>query len=276
MRRIGGENRRNPRSECRHARRATLRAITLGLALSTTVRALDEGPELLPPIDLPAQAPTPSPPRSVVSTPSARGPVLALPGITTPPARRPIESSDLAPPVESALPALDAPIEMRNAPPAARSMQPPLMESFPIERGTIVEVTPSRVQPNPRRDPSPAPASSAAKPAAPASRRPWYLGGPRTANAPASPPSSRSEASVKGPVGSKTDPATEAALKRKIERQARVAIGDRARAIEVRVVGQQVAIEARGVRFIQKRGVRKTLEGLPALSGLRSSVSVQD
>jgi hypothetical protein len=72
------------------------------------------------------------------------------------------------------------------------------------------------------------------------------------------------------------DPGADSALKRRIEKQARDAVGDRARAIEVKVVGKNAVVEARGVRFYQKRGVRKSLEALPALSGLRSVIEVGD
>ena len=74
----------------------------------------------------------------------------------------------------------------------------------------------------------------------------------------------------------KADPAADAALKRKIERQARALIGDRARALEVRVSGKQVVVEARGVRLLQKRAVRRSLESMSSLTGLRSSVVVLD
>jgi hypothetical protein len=65
-------------------------------------------------------------------------------------------------------------------------------------------------------------------------------------------------------------------LKRRIEKQAREVVGDRARSIEVRVVGKVAVVQARGVKLFQKRNVRKSLEGIPSLSGLRSSIEVLD
>jgi hypothetical protein len=72
------------------------------------------------------------------------------------------------------------------------------------------------------------------------------------------------------------DPAAESALKRRIEKQAIQAVGARARSVEVRVVGKDVAILAHGVRFYQRRGVRKSLESIPALAGLRSTIELVD
>ena len=72
------------------------------------------------------------------------------------------------------------------------------------------------------------------------------------------------------------DAAEESSLKRRIERQAREAVGERARSIEVRVVGKNAVVQAHGVKFYQKRAVRKSLETIPALSGLRSTIEVGD
>jgi hypothetical protein len=71
-----------------------------------------------------------------------------------------------------------------------------------------------------------------------------------------------------------TDPAAEAAIKRRIERQVHDALGDRAREVEVRVVGRDVTIRARGIKFWQRRSVRRTLESLPGLAGYRPTIEV--
>ena len=91
---------------------------------------------------------------------------------------------------------------------------------------------------------------------------------------PSTPRSTAPGRSVAG--GSPDDPAADSALKKRIEKQAREAVGDRARSLEVRVAGKDVSIQARGVRFYQKRAVRKSLESIPALSGLRSTIEVAD
>ena len=74
----------------------------------------------------------------------------------------------------------------------------------------------------------------------------------------------------------KSDPAADAELKRRIERQVREALGDRVRSVEVRVVGRNVAIRAEASRFWQRRSVRRTLESLPGLAGYRTTIDVGD
>ena len=74
----------------------------------------------------------------------------------------------------------------------------------------------------------------------------------------------------------RSDPAADAAIKRRVERQARETVGDRARSIEVRVVGRSITIQAHGVKFLQRRTVRKSLEGLSGISGYKSVVEVLD
>jgi hypothetical protein len=73
-----------------------------------------------------------------------------------------------------------------------------------------------------------------------------------------------------------TDPASEAALKRRIERQIHDSLGDRVRDVEVRVVGPEVAVRARATRFWQRRAVRRALESLPGLAGYRHTIELLD
>jgi hypothetical protein len=77
-------------------------------------------------------------------------------------------------------------------------------------------------------------------------------------------------------VEPRTDPAADAALKRRIEKQAREAVGGKVGSIDVRVVGREVTILAHGARFWQKRAVRSTLEALPGLSGYKAVVELVD
>jgi hypothetical protein len=74
----------------------------------------------------------------------------------------------------------------------------------------------------------------------------------------------------------RVDPAADSELKRRIERQAREVVGNRGRSVEVRLDGKEAVVVVSGVKFYQKRGVRKQLEGIPALSGLRSTIEVVD
>lgn len=73
-----------------------------------------------------------------------------------------------------------------------------------------------------------------------------------------------------------TDPAAEAALKRRIERQIHESLGDRVHDVEVRVVGPEVTIRAKATRFWQRRTVRRSLETLPGLAGYRHKVEILD
>jgi hypothetical protein len=86
------------------------------------------------------------------------------------------------------------------------------------------------------------------------------------------PPGSEGETLIK--TEPRPDPAADAAIKRRIEKAARETVGDRARAIEVKVVGRSITIQATGVNFFQKRTVRRSLETMPGLSGYRSTVEV--
>ena len=52
------------------------------------------------------------------------------------------------------------------------------------------------------------------------------------------------------------------------------ALGDRLRSVEDRVTGRNVLIAAKPSRFWQKRGIRRTLESLPALDGYRARIDV--
>jgi hypothetical protein len=73
-----------------------------------------------------------------------------------------------------------------------------------------------------------------------------------------------------------TEPAADAAVKRRIEQQIRDAMGDRLRSVEVRVTGRNVLIVARPSRFWQKRSIRRTLETLPSLSGLQARIEIAE
>ena len=71
-------------------------------------------------------------------------------------------------------------------------------------------------------------------------------------------------------------PETDAAVKRKIEKQINDSLGDRVRSVEVRVSGRNVLIVAKATRFWQKRPIRRSLEALPVLSGYRARIELED
>jgi hypothetical protein len=77
-------------------------------------------------------------------------------------------------------------------------------------------------------------------------------------------------------VESRTDPAVEAAVKRRIEKEAREALGDRVDSIEVRVKGRNVLIRAHASRFWRRWSVRRTLDSLAMPSGYRGRAELID
>lgn len=77
-------------------------------------------------------------------------------------------------------------------------------------------------------------------------------------------------------VEPRTDPAADAAVKRRIERLIGDNLGDRLRTYEVRVVGKEVMIKAKATRFWQKRSVRGALDSLPGLNSYKLSVEMID
>jgi hypothetical protein len=86
----------------------------------------------------------------------------------------------------------------------------------------------------------------------------------------------RSRRADAAPVEPRSDPAAEAALKRRVERQIRDAVGSRLRSYDVRVEGRQVTIWAHTTRFWQRRGVKHALESLPVLTGYKATVHVDE
>lgn len=75
-------------------------------------------------------------------------------------------------------------------------------------------------------------------------------------------------------VEPRIDPAADSALKRRLEAQIRAAVGPHLRDLDVRVIDRNVVIRARADRFWYRRTVRRSIESLPTLSGLRVKVDV--
>ncbi|WP_148593519.1 hypothetical protein [Aquisphaera giovannonii] len=69
-----------------------------------------------------------------------------------------------------------------------------------------------------------------------------------------------------------SDPATETALKRRLEKQIQQELGDRVTSAEVRVAGRVVSIRVRVSRFWLRRGVRRSLESFHVPPGYRVRV----
>ncbi len=285
-------------------RRAVLgRATARGLALVAFVAAgasagdrEGDGPELSPPSEMkiiskPSTA-SPAPP-PVSARPPATAPrgraTLAIPGLTTPTARPsvPVEGPKAATGSGPGELSLDAPIEMKPLSDAipinpgtspSRSARPIVLESSPIEEPAPLGGATTRTNP-PTRKPTTPP-----QPVQAPARRPrlfGFLAGPAAppARSPSTaPPASRTTTPGRAVAADtlRDDPAVESALKRRIERQAREVVGNRARSVEVKVEGKEAVVQVAGVKLFQKRAVRKQLEGIPALSGLRSTIEVVD
>jgi hypothetical protein len=220
--------------------------------------------------------------------PGGTGPILVVPGVTAPARMRSTprlpELEPAGPEPSADVPALIGPggtMEPRSpgaaatAPRAASGglSNPLTLESVPSDEPIISTPAPMSPPPAPRpavRDAKPVP-----PPPSPAPRRssglfgrmlmPSFITGRGAGE-------SRSTITVEP----RTDPAADAALKRRIEHQIQEALGDRIRSVEVRVVGRDVTIHAKTARFWQRRNVRRTLESLPGLSGYHATFEVED
>ena len=249
-------------------------AVCLVLASQPSRGGDGDGPELAPPAEMP-NAPRPATPatsRPSVDSPGGRA-VLAVPTIK-PPVARPTNATTSPSPSLDPMPSgpsLEAPNEMKPAPSPARTRTSSIPDRS--TRPLVLESTPMGEPDLPAPRPTPFPRRSAAppQPVPVPGRRPRLFGLiPGTAPAPSIAPGRAAVENLR------EDPAPDSALKRRIEKQARDALGDRARSIEVKVVGKNAMVQAHGVKMFQKRNVRKSLESLPALSGLRSTIEVVD
>ncbi len=258
-----------------------------------------------------APRPRPAPPASLpppTLAPSADGglPALEMPG-TPKPASAAAGSTTLIPlpserfrgrviesvPADPLFPPLDAPTAPSTPPPPGRRTTPrPGMAPTPMPPVGPPRRTGTRNDPEPIDGPDlkdfddlrefkdfkdfdgdKKPGDDRPSPSPPA-RRPGLFGGRLNPFAP--PRNSMTNADSPIRAEPRTDPAADAAIRRRVEKQAHDAVGDRARSLDVRVVGRSITIQARGVRPLQRRGVRRSLETLPGLSGYRSTVEVLD
>lgn len=234
---------------------AALGAIALGAgfvdaqeppALEAPLEAAVDSPSGSPPDPPPAERPRP------VEPPSSR-PLLVIPGVTAPPSRRTAQK-----PAAEPAPSLDAPI----VPPDVQLR----LESIPGDEPTAAR--PSR--PRPSDGPSSRSTSAAAAKAGEthAARGPSTFGrllGPATGSG------ARDDLSIE----SSGDPAVEAAVKRRVEKQIADALGGRVTDVKVRVSGRSVAIHARATRLWYRWSARRTLDALPMPPGYRGRAVVE-
>lgn len=259
--------------------RRTVLTGVLGLLLAgpVSIGTADDPPALTPPADLtkPVEAPSPppdNPPPRVVPAPripsTAPKPVI--------PSLEPIESEESAP-------ALAGPAEMSGADPATgprfstevpsrAGSQPLSLEAVPFDELDPDAKPGARPRTGASRPTGPRDSIDTNPPPAPRRSRlfgwlqpPSYLRDRRS-----------SDGGDSIEVEPRSDPAADAALKRRIERQVRDSVGDRLRSLDVSVVDRNVTIKARVDRFWHRRNVRRTLENLPGLSGYRTRIDVID
>lgn len=246
----------------------------------------------------PASSPTTKPAQAA---PAERRPLLIIPGVTAPVPSRPgtrpnrprsvagTGSADSTAPAApstsraSSSPLTELPAAGRDPSMTGRAPIPLTLESIPdeppAELGSERLPADRSAAPRPPRASSPRPLSES-EPSAPAASRPApprssstmfgrLLGPTGSSDEPAGPRSSIT-------VEPRSDPAADAAVKRRIEKQVQQAVGDRVRSVEIRVSGRSVVIRAQAARFWQRRGVRRSLETMPLPSGYRARVEMID
>jgi hypothetical protein len=240
--------------------RGYLAAWASGLVLlgASCVRAQEDAPPLAGPEgSAPAELPQtlraePLPPPS-----GDAGPSLALPGggPTTLPPPAPVGPPPLVGPAESLG---STPISMpRPAVPSG----PRTLGLEPIAPGSLAE---------PRRGTLPGRIGEDDPDISPAPRRP-RLFGRRTNPAPFR---GRGDDSIT--IEPRSNPADDAAVKRRLEQQVRNVAGNRLRSVDVRVVDRDVVIRAKVTRFWYRRGVKRAIESMPALNGHKATVLIED
>jgi hypothetical protein len=272
-------------------RTSAIGAAALLVASATLSGAGDDAPPLLPPsgtaapspsrpISPPDPTPIPSPASTPPSVPTPAPRLLygLRPRVTVPnrvigqagPRVDPTDSSTR----DNGLPALTPPGDLSPMSPTRRAPRPLMLESVPLgSPDASADIRPrpdararedapkERTEELPARNPSRLSRLFGRAPAAP-------LPAPRSRN------NSGSEDSIT--LEPRSDPAADAALKRRLEKQAEEAVGGRARSIEVRVVDRNIRIRAKVDRFWNRRAVRRSLETLPGVSGYKTTVDVVD
>lgn len=211
-------------------------------------------PALEPPAESPASsspspAPSPSPSPVVEANPSR--PLLVIPGITAPAAPRGARKPTAAPPLDGPRLSDDG----GNHPRITLSLP---LEPIPPDDG----IAPKEEKPVPEREVEP----SAKPEPSPAPHRPLGLFEKLWGT---------EAASQDGiTIEPHSDPAVEAAVKRRVEKQIVESLGDRVRDVEVRVKGRDILIRARASHFWLRRTARRTLDALPLPAGYRGRVEM--
>lgn len=265
-------------------RTATIGSVGLMVAACAfTAGGEDDLPPLSAPIDvtIPAETPEPAPPPRTKSAAESRRPVLMVPGLPRPrsgvvapvskPAAEPADAGELPkletiddelPPLDGPVDATAEPVESQEALPGLDLSDgaPPPLNLEPEsadEESTLLKASPKKnARPKPPQQLAPR-------------RRLFGLLPPlRRRN------ESRPAAGSKIEFDPRSDPAADAALKRRVERLIRDSAGPHVRSAEVSVVDRSIVIRARADRFYNRRAVKRQLESLPGLAGYDTRVDI--
>jgi hypothetical protein len=259
------------------AMRRTAARVTglLVVACAGAAIAGEDGPPLAPPADVPPLSEAVEPaPESIPNIPPR--PAYVVPRLR--PSRIPIPTFEPSRPEEDDVPPLVGPDGMSEADPMpaygpgpglGRGQRPITLESVPED--ALPDVTKPGPRPTPR-------VTERLEPSEPVAAPPRRFRLFNRFELPSPPPRPREQPRPDSAISvePRSDPAADAALKRRLERQVREIGGDRLRSLEVRVVNRNVAIRARANHFWQRRGLRRSIESLPGLSGYRTSIDVDD
>ena len=263
----GADHTRAPTSECFRQR--------LRLRFQPHYQARSAAPaESRPLLVIPGvTAPVPSRPGT---RPSRPGPVAGTGAADSIAPTAPSTSRDATlPPIEPPATGSDSSLKGRVPIPLTLESipdEPPAelgSERLPADRSAAPR-SPRPSSPRPMSEPTTAPAlPSRRRRAAPRAMFGRLLGPLGSGSEPTGPRSSIT-------VEPRSDPAADAAIKKRIEKQVQQAVGDRVRSVEIRVSGRSVVIRAQAARFWQRRGVRRSLETMSLPSGYRARVEMMD
>lgn len=258
----------------RSALAAALLMLTPGLR---SARGWEDPPPLTPPaLEPPAESPSTAAPAAKATTPPAapaetsHRPMLVIPGVTAPDPSRTVRKPAYSPSLDGPAASLGRPVpdDEDSKPGVTLSLTlepiPPddaeeSREPRPIH---VQEARPARAQ---EAEP-PAPPSQSAEPAP---RRSLGVLGRLLG--------SEGDSTALGDgitIEPHSDPALEAAVKRRVEKQILDELGDRVHDVQVFVKGREIFIRARASRFWHRRSARRTLDALPLPSGYRGRVEM--
>jgi hypothetical protein len=239
------------------------------------------------------------------SAPSSVRPMLVIPGVTAPAQRpgsigKPKAALPSSPATSTRAPIYDSG-RLPASPPVVGSPFRPTAPTpgTPVPEGSSLSSIPLTLEPledDPPRNQTP---TGSARPRIGSDRpsgsltadesdragtrtkpAPWRLPGVlgRIMNqSPATTPRDLSAgAATNGGGKTRTEPETDADVKRRIEREIRTSAGDRLQSVDVRVSSKNILIVARPARFWQKRGLRRTLESLTSTKGYRARIDLDD